>query len=65
MHAEGIANFDFLKASRRRPNDALIIAGDAATGVDVVEKTVALLVSKFKYVFFCVGNHANESNSCA
>ena len=57
LHAENVENLDFLRNLQPRPHDALIVAGDAATGSDKLALVFRLLVGKFKYVFFCAGNH--------
>ena len=57
LHAENVENLDFLRNLQPRPHDALIVAGDAATGSDKLALVLRLLVGKFKYVFFCAGNH--------
>ena len=57
LHTEAPANWEFLQRLEPRPSDALIVAGDAATGTDKLEQVLRLLVGKFKYVFYCCGNH--------
>ena len=57
LHAENVENLDFLRNLQPRPHDALIVAGDAATSSDKLALVFRLLVGKFKYVFFCAGNH--------
>lgn len=37
--------------------DVLIVAGDIASNVEVIEETLVLLCSKFQHVFFVPGNH--------
>lgn len=51
-------------------NDALIVAGDISDRLPIIRETLALLRSKFRYVFFTPGNHelwirgqSKESNS--
>ena len=41
----------------------LVIAGDAATDLVVLEKLITLLVSKFKHVCYVAGNHELWSNA--
>lgn len=39
------------------PDDALVVAGDVARDLSLFEEVMIVLVAKYKYVFFCPGNH--------
>jgi hypothetical protein len=57
IHVEVKANQAWLESLEDRPTDALIVAGDVTHSLDSLRVTLVTLVRKFKYVFFCVGNH--------
>lgn len=60
LHVEGrqpSPNLLFLRSLRGFDEDALIVAGDVATKLELLRETLALLVGKFRHVFYCVGNH--------
>lgn len=37
-------------------NDIIIVAGDISQQINTIEKTLRIIKSKFKYVFYCTGN---------
>jgi hypothetical protein len=57
LHVEGKPNLVLLDALSGYEDDALIVAGDMATGLELLRMTLELLVGKFRHVFYCVGNH--------
>jgi len=46
-------------------HDALIVAGDVSDDLEVLERTLAELRSRFAHVFFCPGNHELWSETAA
>ncbi|KAJ8612533.1 hypothetical protein CTAYLR_003700 [Chrysophaeum taylorii] len=57
LHVDCAANYERLLSFEAHPEDALIVAGDVATSLDVLEDALSCLRRKFKEVFFVVGNH--------
>ena len=57
VHVDVRANLDHCLALAAHPDDALIVAGDVCPDEATFEKLFSSLVAKFKYVFYCPGNH--------
>ena len=57
LHVEHSHNRAFLEALEPRPRDAIIVAGDVTHNFEALEWALTALVSKFRHVFFCCGNH--------
>lgn len=57
VHADAVANAEWLTALPSQPDAALIVAGDVTHDLDLLEKTICELVGKFKHTFYCIGNH--------
>lgn len=57
LHVDSVANMAWLDGLAARPNDAVIVAGDVTHNLDQLKQALMKLVSKFKHVFWCAGNH--------
>lgn len=57
LHVEHDENLSFLRSLSGYDEDALIVAGDVCTSLAVLRATLRLLASKFRHVFYVVGNH--------
>lgn len=57
LHVEHRENLAWLQEWPPRPDDALIVAGDLCTSLELLETTLRTLARKFKHLFFCPGNH--------
>eukprot|EP00808_Paulinella_micropora_P013457 g61778.t1 len=62
LHTDFKANLEWLQSlAMHKPNDYLqsvvIVAGDIADSLDLIEASLKILVSLFHSVFYCVGNH--------
>ena len=62
LHADATQNMNVLLAMPPQPNAALVIAGDAATDLAVLERVITTLVGKFRHVCYVAGNHELWSN---
>ena len=57
LHVEHESNLAFLRGLDGYSEDGLIVAGDVCSSIALLRSTMALLVGKFKHVFYCAGNH--------
>lgn len=57
LHVEHKENMAFLRALEPRPADALVVAGDVCSKLELLLETLLLLRTKFAEVVYCVGNH--------
>ncbi|NEP11006.1 MAG: metallophosphoesterase [Symploca sp. SIO2C1] len=57
IHTDFGENWNLIKQIDNYHHDGLIVAGDIADNLDVINKTFDLLQNKFKYVFYVPGNH--------
>lgn len=59
LHTDFKENWSLLKqlSAVAYQDDALIVAGDIADKLEIIEKTLVLLRSKFRHVFYIPGNH--------
>jgi len=57
LHAEKEHNWRAIRSFAAHPDDYLVLAGDVAANLEVLEETLRLLASRFKKVFYCPGNH--------
>jgi len=57
IHVEHKDNWAWLSSLAPQPEDALVVAGDACTSLEKLGQTLVMLGAKFKYVFYCAGNH--------
>jgi len=57
IHTDFIDNWNLINQIGNHNNDALIVAGDIADSLDILNKTFDVLQNKFKYVFYIPGNH--------
>ena len=55
IHTDFIDNWNLIKQIGNYNHDALIVAGDIADNLDVINRTFDLLQHKFKYVFYIPG----------
>ena len=55
LHVDSAANWAWLKALEPRPMDTIIVAGDIANSLGVLEKALQMLIAKFQHVFYCPG----------
>eukprot|EP00854_Cymbomonas_tetramitiformis_P012983 gene12983-15345_t len=59
LHVDSKVNRDWVNSlpAQDHLEDALIVAGDVATNLEVLESTLVALLEKFGAVWFCPGNH--------
>ncbi|KAJ8601317.1 hypothetical protein CTAYLR_007215 [Chrysophaeum taylorii] len=57
LHVDVEENRRLVLSYVAHPEDAIIVAGDVAPALHVFEEVMASLVSKYRHVFFCPGNH--------
>ncbi|KAJ1445522.1 hypothetical protein M885DRAFT_626101 [Pelagophyceae sp. CCMP2097] len=57
LHVDASRNRHWLDLLPARPEDAIIVAGDVATSLKLVEAALRLLKTKFRHIFFVPGNH--------
>lgn len=57
LHTDYADNMKLLEAMPQRPDDVILLAGDISHDLDIVRKTFELFLSKFRFVFYCPGNH--------
>ena len=57
LHVEGRPNMELLRGLTGYDADALIVAGDVCTPIELLREALALLASKFRHCFYVVGNH--------
>lgn len=57
IHVDYPANLGWLQGLEPRHGDVLILAGDVADDLQLLESALALLAQRFALVFYCVGNH--------
>ena len=57
LHVEHRENLAWLQEWPPRPEDALIVAGDLCTSLELLGTTLRALSRKFRHVFYCPGNH--------
>ena len=62
LHADVTANMNVLLSMPSQPDAAIVIAGDAATDLGVLDRLITTLVSKFKHVCYVAGNHELWTN---
>ena len=61
LHAEHRQNMEFLERLEPRPDDALIVAGDVCSSLELLTTVFRLLLTKFAHVCYCVGNHVGAT----
>mmetsp|Transcript_148450 Transcript_148450/g.377577 ORF Transcript_148450/g.377577 Transcript_148450/m.377577 type:complete len:1830 (+) Transcript_148450:84-5573(+) len=57
LHSDMGANMDHLRSLPECPETVLLLAGDLATKMEVLESSLRLLKAKFGAVFYVPGNH--------
>ena len=58
LHVENAINWAWLSGMPEIfSEDGLLVAGDVCTSLELLRSTFRMLRSKFKAVFYCVGNH--------
>ena len=70
LHLENKENMQAVGAWEGYNEDALIVAGDVCTSLELLRHALTLLRAKFRHVFLCAGNHElwrarDDPPSCA